>query len=89
MMEIKFKYDHFCEYYLKVYSTIHITGTGIWEVNELELLDEYLTSELTLDHFIMKYFYEDLEINPSSVEFDKDDIKKLTNFIKNYESKNN
>ena len=88
-MKIKFKYNYNIEFCLKTNSNLVISGEGEWNVDEIDLAEEYCESdyESPID-FIKNYFWIDLNYDPDYFIFDSDDIKLLNEFLKHYKTEN-
>ena len=89
LFELKFKYRENHEYFLRVHSAWHLEGKGTWEVDAYDLLDELSldnTKTESIKSAILNYLWLDLDKDPDYIEFDKEDLESLINYIKeNYE----
>lgn len=89
-MKIRFKYDYYMEFILKTHSNLIISGKGEWNVDEIELAEEYCVNNdyIKSIDFIKNYFWITLDKNPDNLIFNSDDIKLLCEFLEYYKANN-
>ena len=89
-MKVRFEYNCCIEFIFKTHSDLSISGKGEWNVDEIDLAEEYCDRDDCIESidFIKNYFYIELDKDPDNFIFNSDDIKSLCEFLENYKADN-
>ena len=87
-MKIRFEYNYCMEFILKTYSNLTISGKGEWDVDEIDLAEEYCVNNDCIESidFIKNYFWITLDKDPDNFIFNLDDIESLCEFLEYYKA---